>query len=61
MRTGDDLGTQVDRLRELLRQLDPRAPSAAPGPPLETLPRTRGVSLPPVHLLHECAINLMGA
>jgi hypothetical protein len=61
MRTGDDLGTQADRLRELLRRLDPRAPSAAPDPPPESLPRTRGVSLPPVHLLHECTINLMDA
>jgi hypothetical protein len=25
------------------------------------LPRTRGVSPPPVHLLHECTINLMDA
>jgi hypothetical protein len=25
------------------------------------LPRTLGVSLPLVHLLHECAINLMDA
>jgi hypothetical protein len=25
------------------------------------LPRTLGVSLPPVHLLHECKINLMDA
>jgi hypothetical protein len=25
------------------------------------LPQTLGVSLPPVHLLHECTINLMNA
>jgi hypothetical protein len=25
------------------------------------LPQTLGVSLPTVHLLHECTINLMGA
>jgi hypothetical protein len=24
-------------------------------------PRTQGVSPPPVHLLHECTINLMDA
>jgi hypothetical protein len=60
-RTGGDLGTQVGHLRALLRRLDPRAPSAAPGPPPELFPRTRGVSPPPVHLLHECTINLMDA
>jgi hypothetical protein len=25
------------------------------------LPQTLGVSLPPIHLLHECKINLMDA
>jgi hypothetical protein len=55
------MGTQVARLWELLHRLVPRAPSAAPDPPLEFLPRTLGVSLPPVHLLHECTINLMDA
>jgi hypothetical protein len=58
---GDDLDTQADRLWELLRRLDPWAPSAAPDSPPESLPQTRGVSLPPVHLLHECTINLMDA
>jgi hypothetical protein len=57
---GDGPGTQVARLQKLLRRLVPRTPSAAPDPP-EVLPRTLGVSLPPVHLLHECTINLMDA
>jgi hypothetical protein len=60
-RKGDGPGTQVARLRELLRRLVPQAPSAAPDPPPELLSRTIGVSLPPVHLLHECTINLMNA
>jgi hypothetical protein len=60
-RMGGDPGTQVGRLRALLRLLDPRAPSAAPGPPPDSPPRTRGVSPPLVHLLHECTINLMDA
>jgi hypothetical protein len=55
------LSTQVGRLRALLRLLDPRAPSAAPGPPPESLARIRGALPPPKHLLHECTINIMDA
>jgi hypothetical protein len=47
-------GTQVARLRELLRRLVLWAPSATPDPPSEVLPRILGVSPPPEHLLHEC-------
>jgi hypothetical protein len=54
------LDTQEGRLRALLRLLDPRAP-AAPGPPPESQARIRGVLPPPVHLLHECTINIMDA
>jgi hypothetical protein len=57
---GDGPGTQVARLQELLHRLVPCTPSAAPNPP-EVLPQTLGVSLPLVHLLHECTINLMDA
>jgi hypothetical protein len=52
MWTGDDPGTQVDRLLELLRRLGPRTPSVAPDPPPESIPQTRGASLPLEHLLH---------
>jgi hypothetical protein len=58
---GDGPGTQVARLWELLRWLVPRAPSTAPDPPLEVLPRILGVLVPPVHLLHKCTINFMDA
>jgi hypothetical protein len=34
---------------------------AAPDPPLESIPRTRGASLPSEQILHECIINLMDA
>jgi hypothetical protein len=53
--------TRVDLLRALLHRLDPRAPSAAPGPglPSESLARIRGALPPLEHLLHECIINLM--
>jgi hypothetical protein len=61
MRTDDDPSIQVDRLRELLRRLGPQTPSAAPDPPPELIPRTRGASLPLEHLLHGCTINLMDA
>jgi hypothetical protein len=60
-RKGGDPGTQVARLQELLHRLVLRAPSAAPDPPPEELPRILGVSLPPVHLFYECPINLMDA
>jgi hypothetical protein len=37
------------------------APPAAPDPPPEEFPRILGVSLPLVHLLLECTVNLMDA
>jgi hypothetical protein len=52
--------TRVDLLTELRRRLVPRAP-AAPGSPPELPARIRGVLPPPVHLLHECTINIMDA
>jgi hypothetical protein len=53
--------TQVARQRRALRWLLHRVLPAAPDPPLELFLRTRGVSPPPVHLLHECTINIMDA
>jgi hypothetical protein len=44
---GGGLGTQVARLRELLRRLALRSALAPPAPPPE-------VSPPLEHLLHEC-------
>jgi hypothetical protein len=61
MKKGDGPDTQVAHIWELLHQLVPRAPSAAPDPPLEELPRIPRVSPPPEHLLHECTMNLMDA
>jgi hypothetical protein len=58
---GGDPGTQVTLQRRFLRWLVLLAPLAAPEPPSEELPRIPAVSLPPVHLLHECTINLMDA
>jgi hypothetical protein len=58
---GSDPGTQVTLQRHFLRWLVLLAPLAALEPPLEVLPRIPGVSLPLVHLLHECTINLMDA
>jgi hypothetical protein len=60
-RTGDDPDTPVTHQRRVLRWMPLQVPPAAPGPPPESLSRTRGVSPPPVHLLHECTINLMDA
>jgi hypothetical protein len=53
-KNGGGLGTQVALLRELLHRLALWAPSVAPDPPPEVLPRILGVSPPPEHLLHEC-------
>jgi hypothetical protein len=58
---GDGPGTQAARQRRFLRWLALRVLPAAPDPPSEELPRIPGVSLLPVHLLHECTINLMDA
>jgi hypothetical protein len=57
---GDGPDTPVAHEWRFLRSLPLRVLPAAPEPPPESLPRTLGVSLPSVHLLHECIINLMG-
>jgi hypothetical protein len=49
---GGDQGTQVARLRELLRRLAPRAPPAAPAPTPDVLPQTPEASPPPAHQVH---------
>jgi hypothetical protein len=58
---GGDSDTQVTLQRRFLRWLVLLAPPAALDPPPEELPRIPGVSLHPVHILHECTINLMDA